>query len=232
MSAEPGGRPIERAARAPRRTHLGWLGPVIVLVGVAAAGVAVWYMRAARPVPGEVIDTIAIDPHRTIVLRKEARSEHSFLELHEGDKLKWQALIPHYAGEKGRPAVAWSDHALTVRVERQGRAEIFAFALDTAQKLGAFRLAPEHEPIELEPTGPITFTDHVRSYEIVGGALWHELDAIDLRKGTGVWKVELGVDPIEAAGVERGRVWISQHGARRWFDAVTGAATPDPTPLN
>ena len=224
--------PLAPQARAPRRSHLGWLGPVIVIVGVAVAGVAIWYMRAARPVPGDVIDTIAIDPHRTIVVREEASSEHSFIELREGETVKWQALIPHYAGAKARPAIAWSDRAVTVRVERNGRAEVFAFSLGTAQKLGAFRLAPEHEPIEMEPTGPITFTDHVRSYEIVGATTWHQLIAIDLTKGAGAWKVDLGAAPIEASGVARGLVWISQGGARRWFDAATGRETPEPAALN
>jgi hypothetical protein len=222
------------AARAPRRTHLGWLGPVVVLVGVVAAGAAIWYMRAARPVPGEVIDrfVISIDPHRAIVLREEANGEHSFIEMREGETVRWQALIPRYAGSKGRPAIAWSDRAVTVRVERSGRAEVFAFALDTAQKIGAFRLAPEHEPIETEPTGPITFTDHVRSYEIVGGTLWHQLIAIDLVKGIGIWKVDVGDAPIEAIGEHDGRVWISQRGVKRWFDAATGRDTPDAAPLN
>ena len=117
MPAEPAPK-IERAARAPKKTHLGWLGPIIVLVGVAAAGVAVWYMRAARPVPGEVIDTIVLDPHRTITLRREAKSEHSFIELREGGTLKWQALIPHYAGSKGRPGVH------TERFERKERLSV------------------------------------------------------------------------------------------------------------
>ena len=47
--------------------------------------------------------------------------------------------------------------AVTVRVERDGRAEVFAFAIAaTPTKLGAFRLAPEHEPITTAAAG----TDH------------------------------------------------------------------------
>ncbi len=215
-----------------RKTRLGWLGPAIVIVGAAVAGLAIWFMQTARPVPGEVIDTIAIDARRSIVVRKEAKSDRSFIEVRDGNTVKWQALIPPYAGAKGRPAIAWSDAAVTVRVSRDGRAEVFAFAMNNAHKLGAFRLATEHEPITMHPTGPITLTDHVRAYEVVGGADWHQLIAVDIVWGGGVWKVELGKDPITTGGVEPGRVWLEQAGRRRAFDAETGRETPDTRPLN
>lgn len=215
-----------------RRTRLGWLGPIIVLVGAAVAGVAIWFMQTQRPVPGEVIDAFAIDARRTIVVRKEASSDRSFVELRDGDEVKWQALVPRYAGRKGRPAVAWSDQAVTVRVERHGKAEVFAFALNNAHKLGAFKLAEEHQPITMHETGPITLTDHERSYELVSGLGWAQLIAVDLRRGGGLWKVELGDRPIDAGGVERGQVWIQQGSSRRAFDAATGREVADAKPLN
>lgn len=205
-----------------RRTRLGWLGPVIVLIGAAVAGLAIWFMQAVKPRAGDVIDRIAIGPSRAIVVRKEATSERSMIEVVEGSELKWQALIPHYAGAPGRPAVAWSEKAVTVRVERDGRAEVFAFAMDNAHKLGAFRLAPDHEPIATQPQGPITLTDHVRAYEIVGGADWHQLVAVDLVHGGGVWKVDLGREAVTDGGVDPGAVWLVQGGHRRTFDATTG----------
>lgn len=218
-----------------KRTRLGLLGPILVLIGVAAAGVAVWYMLIARPKPGAVIDTFAVDPQTKIVVRAEDGGERSFIELHEHGELKWQALIPHYVGAPGRPAVAWGDLAITVRVQRGGRAEVFAFTRTDAKKLGMLRLAQAKEPIHLQPEGPITLTDHVRSFELVGGADWHDLIAIDLASGMGAWSVELGKAPITAGGVEGGRVWVVQAGQRRWFDAVTGreeSDTPSPKQLN
>lgn len=206
------------------KRRLGLLGPIIVLVGAAVAGVATWYMVTARPKPGAVIDTFTIDSQSKIVVRGEDGGKRSFLELHEKGTLKWQALIPPYAGAPGRPAVAWNDRAVTVRVDRDGgRAEVFAFARNNASKLGALRLAQAHEPIHIHPQGPITLTDHVRSYELVGGADWYELIAIDLATGEGAWKVDLGKTPITAGGVENGRVWIEQAGTRRWFDVRTGS---------
>jgi hypothetical protein len=203
---------------------LGLLGPVIVLVGAAVAGVAVWYMMSAKPKAGDVIDTIALEPNAKVVIRSEAGGgKRSFIELHEQGALKWQAMIPRYAGAPGRPAVAWNERAITVRVDRDGgRAEVFAFSRATSSKIGMLRLAQTREPIRIHPEGPITMTDHVRSFELVGGADWHALIAIDLASGEGAWKAELGKPPISAAGVERGTVWVEQAGKRRVFDAATG----------
>lgn len=207
---------------------LGLLGPIIVLVGAAIAGVAVWYMVTARPEAGVVIDTIAIEPNAKLVIRAEAGGgKRSFIELHERGALKWQALIPTYAGAPGRPGVAWNDKAVTVRVDRDsGRAEVFAFQRATAAKLGALRLAQTKEPIHIHAQGPITLTDHQRSYELVGGADWNELIAIDLGTGQGAWKVELGKTPITSGGVEGGYVWLEQGEKQRRFEAATGREEP------
>lgn len=215
-----------------RNRALGFLGPAIVLVGAAIAGVAVWFMVKERPEAGAEIDRVPIDARRALVLREEVKSNRSFIELRDGDVVKWQALIPPYAGSKGRPAVAWSDAAVTVRVSRDGRAEVFAFSIDKAHKLGAYRLAIDHEPITTHAEGPITLTDHVRAFELVGGPTWHQLVAVDIIKGGGIWKVELGKDPITAGGIEPGQVWVEQAGKRRRFDAATGRETPDNTTLN
>jgi outer membrane protein assembly factor BamB len=203
---------------------LGYLGPIIVIVGAAVAVLGAWYAKHARPVPGDVIDTIPAGGTRAFVVRAEKGGPRSFLELRDGDAVKWQALIPPYAGEKGRPAIAWSARAVTVRVTRDGRAEVFGFALDTASKIGAFRLATEREPIRTQARGPITLTDHVRSYELVGGEDWNQIIAVDLDTGTGVWKVDLGQGTITAGGVSGDIVWLEQDGRRVQLEAKTGRA--------
>lgn len=205
------------------KRRLGWLGPIIVIVGAAIAGLGVWYVLRAKPVAGDVIDTIAIGPSAKVVVRAEKSGKNSFLELHEAGGLKWQAYIPTYAGAPGRPAVAWSDRAITVRVDREGgRAEVFAFARAKGHKLGMLRLAQHKEPIHIHAQGPITLTDHVHSYEIVIGADWGYLIAIDLATGEGAWQAELGKGPIAKAGIEAGRVWVEQAGKQRLFDVKTG----------
>ena len=199
-----------------------WLGPTIVGVGAAVAAVGIWYVIHARPRAGDTIDTFELPEAHALVVREESGGERAFLELRDHDDVVWQALIPHYAGSRGRPALAWSQTAVTVRVERSGRAEVFALAMQDASKLGGFRLAPEHEPITTQPTGPITLTDHTRSYEIVGGPDWHQLVAVDLRNGNALWKADLGKWPISAGGVEAPNVWVVQSGVKRLFNVFSG----------
>lgn len=212
--------------------RLGLIGPIIFCVGVAVAGLGAWYVVHARPSAGAVIDTIALDGGDSLVLRAESGGDRAFAELHHGDKLAWQALIPHYIGSAGRPAVAWNNDAITLRVDREGRAEVFALMRRDAAKLGGFRLAIDKEPIHVEPSGPITVTDHVRAYEIVGGPGWHRLIAVDLHTGVGVWKTELGKDPVDAVSVGAGHVWVTQGHRQRAFWLFTGLydSFPGPAP--
>lgn len=200
-----------------------FLAPGLVLLGVAVAGVGAWYMVHARPKAGEVIDTISIDPDSQFVIRAEANGgERSFIELDRKGDTVWQAMIPHYAGEKGRPAIAWNDTAVTVRVERSGKAEVFALAMHDSAKLGGFRLAPEREPITTQKKGPITLTDHIRSYELVGGDKWHELVAVELRTGKALWKADLGHWEVQDAGVTMPYVWVIQANQKRYYNVNTG----------
>ena len=184
-----------------KRPRLGWLGPALVLVGAAVAGVGAWYIVRVRPAAGAVIDTIAIDDRRALVVRAEAGGDRAFVELRDGDELRWQALVPRYGGHPGATGVAWSSTAVSVRVIRDGHAELFALALHDASKLGGMRLAPEHGPVVDDPASPVTLTDHVRSYEVVSGPDWHQLVAIELSSGRALWSRELGLAPVRGGGV-------------------------------
>ena len=200
----------------------GWIGIAIVAVGIVVALAGTWYWLGARPKVGQVLDTIDLGDGHTVVVRNEEGGSRNFLELRKGDTVIWQALIPHYAGSRGRLALAWSSHVVTVRVERDGRAEVWALALGDSAKIGQYHLASEHQPIHTQPTGPITLTDHVRSYEIVGGDHWHAVYGVDIDTGKGRWQVDLGPAPIDAGGVEAGQVWIRQGTSVRRFDGPTG----------
>ncbi|TMQ18312.1 MAG: hypothetical protein E6J91_08255 [Deltaproteobacteria bacterium] len=208
------------------RRNLGWLGPGIVLVGAAVAAVGVWYMVHARPVAGAVIDTIAVDGRRALVVRGEAGGDRAFVELRDGDALAWRALVPHYSGRPGAPGIAWSRTAVSVRVVRDGRAELFALAIRDGSKLGGMQLAPSHGPIVDDPAAPITLTDHVRSYEVVSEPDWHQLVAIDLVSGRALWARELGPAPVRGGGLGGGRVWIDQGAGPHGFDEITGEDRP------
>jgi outer membrane protein assembly factor BamB len=211
---------------APKRTRLGWLGPAIVLLGVAVAALAVWFMIVSKPKAGAVIDTLPVDQGHDLVVRAEDGGARNFVELRAGDRVLWQSIVPTYAGRPGAPGIAWNKLAITVRVIRDGKAEIFAIARANGSKLGGFKLAPTQQgPVVKQDRGPVTLTDHVRAYEIVAGADWNELVAIDLGTGEPRWRQDLGAGLIEAGGVEGGRVWLVQQGRRREFAGDTGKET-------
>jgi hypothetical protein len=207
---------------AQKRIRLGWLGPVIVLVGVAVAGAGLFVMLKNKPKAGAVIETVVIDPQAKIVVRAEDGGERAFVELHVDDELKWQAMVPQYGGRPGATGIAWSDTAVSVRVVRDQKAEVFALAIRDASKLGGVKLGAGKGPIKADATGPVTLTDNLRSYEVVAGDGWNQLTAVDLRIGTKLWTVDLGKAPVTAGGVKGGVVWIDQAGAKRYFKVFTG----------
>jgi len=211
-----------------RRRRLGLLGPAIVILGALVAGVGAWAIVTGRPTPGEVIDTIAVDANTTLIVRAEAGGERNFVELVHDGELKWQSLVPPYAGRTGVPGIAWGMNTVTVRVIRDQRAEIFAVALSNASKLGGFKLAPGKGPVVRQTSGPVTLTDHERSYEFVAGVGWQHLVAIDLGTGQGLWKQDLAGDPIEDAGIGEGVVWLRQRGLRRSFRLLDGSEESTP----
>ena len=208
-----------------RRQRLGWLGPVIVLVGVIAAALAVWFVVVSKPKAGAVIDTIAIDGTHAFVIRAEDGGARNFVEYREGDRVVWQAITPAYAGRPGAPGIAWNNVAVSVRVIRDGRAEVFAIARTNGSKLGGFKLAPGKGNVTKQTVGPVTLTDHVRSYEVVSGVGWSQLVAFDLGSGEPSWKHDFDGALIEAGGVDGEYVWIRQAGRTRRFRGVDGSET-------
>ena len=212
--------------RTPSR-RLGWLGPAIVALGVAVAALGTYAVISGRPEPGDLLDRIEIDPERAIIVRTERAGERHFVELVEHsagvDVLVWRALVPPYAGRPGAPGIAWGKNTITVRVIRGGRAEIFGLALDNAAKLGGFKLAPGKGPVVKQTSGPVTLTDHDRSYELVEGVGWHQLVAIDLATGEAVWKHDLAATAVDAAGIDDGTIWVRQAGVQRGFEVRTGS---------
>ncbi len=192
--------------------RLGWLGPAIVGAGLVIGGVGAWYIAHAAPVAGDALDAVELDGGE-IVVRAESGGDRAFLELRDRDGLRWQALIPHYAGAPGRSGIAWGHNVVTVRVERGGEEEVWALGMVDSVKIASLRLAPEHEPIPAQHDEPLTLTDHDRSYEIVAGSGWHQVIALDLATGKGVWKQEVGAERIAAARLEDGEI-VLERGSR------------------
>ncbi len=200
--------------------RLGWLGPAIVIVGLLVGGLGVWFMIGAKPTPGVVIDEIEIEGGK-LVLRAEGGGPRSFVELHDTHGMRWRALVPTYAGRKGVRAVALTPDAVSVRVVRDGGAEIFALSRRDASKLGGVRLAPDLVAAD-DPGAVMTLSDGSRSYEIVRATTATRLVAVDLRLGKMIWQRQLAHVPVDAGGVEGSHVWIDQGGRKRFFAVFSG----------
>lgn len=218
------------------KRRLGWLGPIIVLVGALAAAVGIWWMKSARSVAGKYLDVLALDADTALVVRGEHSSDRAFVELrHHDGTVAWQAMIPPYAGRPGAPGLAASRDAASVRVVRDGGAEVFGLSMRNASKLGGFKLAasrPRHPGGHTLPSA-VTLTDLRYSFELVGQERsekeatdpWASLIAVDLATGRGQWSMDLGTDPITAAGLVDGAVWVQQAGQIRGFRTADGVAT-------
>ncbi len=228
------------------KRRLGWLGPVIVLVGALAAAVGIWWMKTARSEAGKYLDVFALDGETALLVRGERASDRSFVELrHFAGEVAWQAMVPTYAGHPGTPGVAASKVAASVRVVRNGTAEVFGLSMRNASKLGGFKLAsarPRH-PGGHTLSAAVTLTDLRYSFELAGQersekqevSPWAVLVAVDLDTGRGTWSVDLGAEPITSAGITEGAVWVQQAGQLRGFRTSDGAATTvavTPPPLD
>ncbi len=210
---------------AAKKTRLGYLGPAILLVGLIVGAFGVWIIFKNKPEAGGVIDTLVIDSTTKIVIRAEAGGPRAFVELQQDGGVKWQALVPPYAGGPGRVGVTWSDVAVSVRVIRGDKAELFSLSRANGSKLGGMHLASEHDKIKLDATGPLSIGDGNRSYELVEGDGWNQITAVDQKLGTALWKKELGPTPITKGTVEGGQLILEQAGTKfgkRWFNVFTG----------
>lgn len=219
--------------------RLGLLGPILVLIGAAAAAVGVWWMSTAKSQAGPFLDVVALDGETALAVRGERSSRRAFLELRRFDgQVAWQALIPPYAGRPGAPGLAASSEAASVRVVRDGGAEVFGLSMRNASKIGAFKLAAARprDPYGHTLPAAVTLTDLRYSFELVGdepnpraghpGEPWAVLAAIDLATGRPQWNVELGGEPVRAAGLVDGAVWVQQGAQLRGFRTRDGAPVP------
>jgi hypothetical protein len=215
--------------------RLGLLGPLIVLVGAVGAGVGSWWMVTARPKAIAFLDVIALDAEAAVAVRRSDDQERSFVELrHFSGEVGWQALVPPYAGRPGAPGIAVSRDALSVRVVRDGHAEVFGMSMRNAAKLGGLKLGAARPPHPHGHTLPaaVTLTDQRLSFELLGQEetpAWAALVAIDLATGRERWNVDLGPEPVRSAGVvasEGGAVWVQQGSRVHGFTTADGVPVP------
>lgn len=204
------------------RSRLGWLGPAIVIAGLAIGGVGIWIILKNKPKVGAVIEKIDIGKGQELEIRAEDGGVRNFLELYENGQLKWESMIPTYAGDATHRAITWGDIAVSARVLRGGKAEIFALARADGTKLGGVNLGVDHGAIKPGFDGQFSITDGKRSYEIVAGDTWNQVMAIDLQTGRALWKRDFRAPAATGARVQGGNLVIDHDGKSHWFNVFTG----------
>lgn len=216
----------------PRRASGRWLAPTVLALGVAIGGLGVWFMLHARPTEDDYYEVFALDDHTAVALRHERGSARSFLELVElGRGVRWQALIPPYAGRPGAIAIAASPTAITVRVKRDGKDELWALSTEDSEKLGQVQLLPGAPRAGAKPPAVITVSDLQQSFELVGDdAHATAVTAIHLADGVAQWHVDVG-DAVQAAWLDPRALWVrTANGQVRGLSRDTGAPIADAAP--
>ncbi len=212
--------------------RLGFLGPSLVLLGAAVAAIGAWWMVHARASATAYLDVVALDEHTALAVRGERSTTRAFVELHrlakDEPQVQWQALVPRYAGRPGKPGLAASRQAISVRVVRDGRAELFGLSMRNAAKLGGLRLAherPQHPSGNTLPAA-VTLFDGVASFELVGSEEsppWSAVAAIELDSGRERWHRDLGAEPVEAMWLAGDALWLRQGGRVHGLAVADGA---------
>jgi hypothetical protein len=229
---------IPAAAPPPRRKpRLGWLGPALLAVGVAAGLLGVYVMKTSRPEPGPVYDVIAIDAEFAILIRGEddGGKRHFVQLVHRTRGIEWTAMVPHYAGGTGMPAVAWADNAISVRVERGGAEELWSFSTLDATKLGQLSLAPyalgKALVVADGRSEVITETDGARAFQVIDGTEGTRVVAFDVKRGAHLWTRDFARLPIKALRAHDDALKVTtSDGAIHWVDPLTGDPDRDVDP--
>ncbi len=211
------------------RPRFGLLGPMLVVVGLLAGGFGIWFMLHVRPVPGKFIDGFALDDDSYIAIRAQPGTDRNFIEVTRQNKQLWQAMIPHYAGRVGAPAIGVSPTAMTVRIARRGRSEVFGLSLTDARKMGALLLGKDRKPTATSHCGEIiTLTADGRAFELLSSQDDNVIASVDVSTGAAGWQAPLGKAPITDAGVANGIVWVNQGTTSTAFHAADGSAAEIP----
>lgn len=217
----------------PPRASGKWLAPTVLGIGVTVGVLGIWVMVRSRVHAGAYFEVLATDGPYAVALRHQDDSSRDFLELVEiGHGVRWQALVPLYAGTPTAPGLAASPNAITVRVRRDGRDELWAMSTRDAEKLGQLGLEPGAEAPGVRPPAVVTVADAVQSFEFAGAPdRATTIVGIELANGAPKWRIELGSVTVRGAWLDDTTLWIDTGAAPMGIDRATGktvARTPGP----
>ncbi|MCE9576371.1 MAG: hypothetical protein K8W52_24700 [Deltaproteobacteria bacterium] len=215
----------------PPRASGKWLAPTLLGIGVTVGVLGIWVMVSARVHAGAYFEVLATDGPYAVALRHQDDSPRVFLELIEiGHGVRWQAMVPPYAGTPTAPGLAASPNAITVRVRRDGRDELWAMATRDAEKLGQLGLEPGAAAPGVLPPAVVTVADNVQSFEFAGAPdRATTIVGIELAIGSPKWRIELGKVSVRGAWLDDKTLWIDTGAAPLAIDRATGK-TVDRTP--
>jgi hypothetical protein len=209
-----------------------WLAPLILGVGVAVAALGVWVMVSSRAHAGAYYEVLATDGPYAVALRHQDGSNRSFVELIEtGKGVRWQAMVPQYAGSPTAIGLAASPTAITVRVTRNGQDELWALSTEDSEKLGQLGLVPGGPAPGVQPPAVVTVADAVQSFEFAGAPdRATSVVGIELATGAPKWRVELGPISVRGAWLADKTLWIDTSGGPKGLDRATGTPVEGPAP--
>jgi hypothetical protein len=223
-----------RVKSGPRRLSGRVVAVAVMVLGVAVGSAGIWWMSRSRPEPGAYIDVLALGGDAAVAVRRERSGARSFVELIDGGRARWNALVPRYADPPSGIALAASTAAITVRVVRGGLPEVFALDARDAAKLGGIHLAASRPPHRTGYTLPVAATVNVAgvAIEVIGDdGVWAELVGVRQQDGKPAWRQPLGAVRVDSVSAPPGTPEVSvRQGARtRVFAAATGALIADRT---
>jgi hypothetical protein len=219
----------------PRRVSGRVVAVAVMVLGVAAGSLGVWWMSRSRPEPGAYIDVLALGADAAVAVRHERGGTRSFLELIDRGRPRWNALVPRYVDPPRGIALAASADAITVRVVRGGLPEVFALDARDAAKLGGIHLAAERPAHRTGYTLPAAATVAVAgvAIELIGDdGVWAELIGVRQQSGKPAWRQPLGpehIDSVTPPDGPDGGVTVRQGSRVRSFAPATGALLADRT---
>jgi hypothetical protein len=174
---------------------------------------------------GPYLDVLALDRTRAVTVRPELGGTRSIVAMYDIQSgTRWQATTSHYGGDAQVSGLDASDRIVSVRVVRDGHADVVMLDARDGTPLGTLALTDGWPP---SPTGyslahvmTVPGRDHI--YQVVGDAQRGAVVAVSPDDGKAQWRHDVTgrIDLVTEVG---DRVAIAVDGTVALLDVATGA---------